>query len=160
MPPESLDRALGFVLHDVARLLRKRFDQKARGLGLTRAQWSVLAHLSRHQGINQNALAEILEVEPITLARQIDRLEKSGLVERRAVPGDRRMRIPLLTARALPIIEQMRALGLETRNEAMSGLSQESRDMLIDMLLAIKANLSDRGLRAGNGERTAGQTDG
>ncbi|MBM3599747.1 MAG: MarR family transcriptional regulator [Alphaproteobacteria bacterium] len=151
MPPESLDRALGFVLHDVARLLRRRFDHKAkaRKLGLTRAQFSVLAHMARHRDINQNALAEILEVKPITLARLLDKLERQGFIKRRAQPGDRRVRIPQLTAKALPYIEKMRALGLETRNEAMAGLTQQQRDTLIDTLLAVKANLSERSARNG-----------
>jgi MarR family transcriptional regulator, transcriptional regulator for hemolysin len=77
------DRNLGFILHDAARLLRKRFEQKARGLGLTRSQWQVLAHLARHEGIHQGALAEILELEPITLVRILDRLQAAGLIERR-----------------------------------------------------------------------------
>jgi DNA-binding MarR family transcriptional regulator len=77
---------LGFVLHDVARLLRKRFEQRVRGFGLTRSQWQVLVHLAQHEGINQVGLAEILEIEPITLLRILDRLEAAGLVERRTPP--------------------------------------------------------------------------
>jgi DNA-binding MarR family transcriptional regulator len=147
MPPfapfPDLDRTLGFVLHDVARLLRKRFEQRARGLGLTRSQWSVLAHLVRHEGINQAALAEILEVEPITLARLIDRLEAAEWVERRSDPRDRRARRLFLTEKAQPVLAEMWVLGRETREEAMAGLSPESRDHLIEMLLRIKTNLSD-----------------
>src|ERR1051326_4378504 len=74
MSDKALDLTFGFVLHDIARLMRKRFDQRARGLGLTRAQWQVLAHLARHEGINQAGLAEILEIEAITLGRLIDRM--------------------------------------------------------------------------------------
>ena len=87
---ELPERNLGFLLHDVARLMRKRFEQNARGLGLTRSQCSVLAHLARNEGIQQGGLAEILEVEPITLTRILDRLEEAELVERRAHPTDRR----------------------------------------------------------------------
>jgi len=144
MPTENPDRHLGFILHDVARLLRKRFDQRARVLGLSRAQWSVLAHLSRNEGIRQNALAEILEVEPITLARQIDRLEESALVERRADPTDRRARLLHLRREAHPLLEQMRVLGAETREDALCGISPERRDELIETLLEIKRNLSSR----------------
>ena len=79
--PDNLDRHLGFLLHDVARLLRKRFEQKARGMGLTRAQWQVLAHLARREGIHQGGLADILDIEPITLVRILDRLEAASLVE-------------------------------------------------------------------------------
>src|SRR5436190_20361761 len=109
MTPESFDRHLGFLLHDVARLLRTRFDQRARALGLTRAQWSVLAHLSRQEGLNQSALADVLEVEPITLARLLDRLEAARLVERRPDPADRRARLLYLTAPARPLLDDMRA---------------------------------------------------
>jgi MarR family transcriptional regulator, transcriptional regulator for hemolysin len=149
MPSESLDRNLGFLLHDVARLLRKRFDQRARTLGLTRAQWSVLAHLARSEGINQAALAETLEIEPITLVRLLDRLEAAEWVERRPDPNDRRARLLYLKDKARPVLEQMRALGAATREEAMAGLSDATRRRLIETLLAIKANLSTQ---------TAGET--
>src|SRR3954447_25460282 len=103
MRVDTPDRHLGFLLHDVARLLRTRFDQRARVLGLSRAQWSVLAHLSRNEGIRQNALADILEVEPITLARLLDRLEESGMVERRVDPNDRRARRLFVCPAAPPL---------------------------------------------------------
>jgi len=143
MPTKTLDRHLGFLLHDVARLLRKRFDQRARALGLTRAQWSVLAHLARQEGINQSALADVLDIEPITLVRLLDRLEAAGWVERRPDPNDRRARLLYLTEKAHPVLERLWALGAETREEAMAGLSTEARERLIDTLLAIKANLSE-----------------
>jgi MarR family transcriptional regulator for hemolysin len=144
MPADTPDRHLGFLLHDVARLLRKRFDQRARALGLSRAQWSVLAHLSRNEGIRQAALADILEVEPITLARLLDRLEEGGLVERRADPTDRRARLLYLRSPAHPILEQMRVLGAETREEALAGISSERREALIETLIEMKRNISSR----------------
>ena len=82
--------SLGFLISDVSRLMRRRFDERARQLGATRAQWRTLTMLSRNEGLNQGALADLLEVEPITLCRMIDRLEESGLVERRRDPADRR----------------------------------------------------------------------
>src|SRR5207302_9486649 len=90
MTRHELDSSFGFLLHDIARLMRKRFDQRARNLNLTRAQWQVVAHLARHEGINQAGLAEIIEIEPITLGRLIDRMEEAGWVERRPNPSDRR----------------------------------------------------------------------
>src|SRR3546814_15306831 len=103
-------RTLGFLLHDAARLLRKRFEQKARahGSNLTRAQWSVLAHLSRQEGVNQTTLADTLDVEPITVARLVDKLEQLGLIERRADPGDRRARLLYLQPAAAPLLAEMR----------------------------------------------------
>src|SRR5258706_7147782 len=100
MTRHELDSSFGFLLHDIARLMRKRFDQRARSLNLTRAQWQVLAHLARHEGINQAGLAEILEIEPITLRRLIDRIAESGSVERRTHPSDPRGRPLYLTAKA------------------------------------------------------------
>ena len=138
----SPERSLGFLLHDVSRLLRRRFDGRARTIGLTRAQWSVLAHLSRYEGINQTALADILEIEPITLVHQLDRLEAAGWIERRLDPQDRRVRLLYLTDRGRPILERMHELGAETRAEAVAGLSAAEQDALIDTLLRIKANLS------------------
>src|SRR5258708_25213691 len=87
MTQPSLDRSFGVLLHDIARLLRKRYEQRARPLGLTRAQWQVLAHLQRHEGINQSGLAELLEIEPITIARLVDRMEEAGLVAPRPGPA-------------------------------------------------------------------------
>jgi MarR family transcriptional regulator, transcriptional regulator for hemolysin len=148
MPNKELDVSFGFLLHDIARLMRKRFDQRARGLGLTRAQWQVLAHLARHEGINQAGLAEILEIEPITLGRLIDRMEESLWVERRPDPGDRRARLLYMTAKARPVFDRMRALGETVRAEALSGLSQAERDQLMAMLAAVRSNLSDRSTTA------------
>src|SRR5258705_1823001 len=81
---------LGFRLHDVARLLRKRFEQNARGSRLTRSQWQVLAYLAQNEGINQSGLADLLEIEPITLGRIVDKLQTLALIERHPHPSDRR----------------------------------------------------------------------
>ncbi|MFC3676545.1 MarR family winged helix-turn-helix transcriptional regulator [Ferrovibrio xuzhouensis] len=146
MPQDLPYRTLGFLLHDAARLLRKRFEQKARahGSNLTRAQWSVLAHLSRQEGINQTTLADILDVEPITVARLVDKLEQLGLIERRADPGDRRARLLYLQPAAAPLLAEMREVGAAAREDAMRGLSPEQREQLIEMLLLIKNNLAER----------------
>jgi MarR family transcriptional regulator for hemolysin len=140
--PDTPDRNLGFLLHDAARLLRKRFEQKARSLGLTRSQWQVLAHLARHEGIHQGALAEILEIEPITLVRILDRLQVAELIERRPHPTDRRVRLLFLTELAHPILDTMRELGAETRKEALAGVSAADQERLIEILLAMRANLT------------------
>src|SRR5258705_13669945 len=87
---ESNAPTLGFLLHDVARLLRRRFEQNARDSGLTRSQWQVLAYLANNEGINQSGLADLLEIEPITLGRIIDKLQVRGLIERHPDPSDRR----------------------------------------------------------------------
>ena len=150
MTHSPLDRSFGFLLHDIARLVRKRYEQRARPLGLTRAQWQVLAYLQRHEGINQSGLAELLELEPITIARLLDRMEEAELVERRADPADRRARRLFLTERARPMLERGRALGDEVRTEAFAGLDAAERKSLLDMLLRVRTNLSEkRGGEAG-----------
>jgi DNA-binding MarR family transcriptional regulator len=132
---------ISFVLHDVARLLRKRFEQRSRLSGLTRAQWQVLAYLERNEGINQAGLAELMEIMPITLARLLDKMEERGLVERRQHPTDRRAWLLYLTPKAYPLLEVMRGMGQDTRNEAFAGLSQEEQAKLLATLCQIKTNL-------------------
>lgn len=138
---EKPEKSLGFLLHDVARLLRKRFEQKARGLGLTRSQWQILAHLADNDGIQQGMLAELLELEPITLVRILDRLEQSDLVERRAHPHDRRAWQLYLKSKAHPLLKQMRAIGMDTKAEALVGLSDADQDRLTTILSTMKTNL-------------------
>jgi MarR family transcriptional regulator for hemolysin len=137
------ERSFGFLLHDISRLMRKRFERRARTIGLTRAQWSVLANVARKEGINQTALAEILEIEPITLVRQIDRLEAAGWIERRLDPTDRRVRLLYLTESAQPILERMRELGAATKAETLASLTPAQQEALIDTLIGIKATLSN-----------------
>lgn len=138
-----LTRSLGFLLGDVSRLMRKRFDMRAAELGLTRAQWRVLARLRRREGINQKELAELLEIENITLTRHIDRLEAKGWVERRRDPSDRRAWNLYLNQEVRQILDKMRKLSEITRNEAMDGIPAERREELVDMLIHIKTNLVD-----------------
>jgi DNA-binding MarR family transcriptional regulator len=133
---------MGFLLHDVARLLRRRFEQHARDSGLTRSQWQVLAYLSQNEGINQAGLAELLDVQPITLARIVDRLEELGLIERHPDPADRRVWILHLTPAARPQLVQMRKLGDITRGEALAGVSEADRTRLLATLQVLKANLT------------------
>lgn len=133
---------LGFLLHDVARLMRKRFEQHARGLGLTRSQWQALAYLSRNEGISQTGLADLLDVEPITLSRIVDRLVETGLVERIPHATDRRVWRLRLTDAARPKLKQVRELGEKTRCETLAGVSDIDRERLIRTLGAMRSNLS------------------
>ena len=134
-------QTLGFILNDTARLLRKRFEQRARGLGPTRAQWQVLSYLARNEGIQQSALADILEVEPITLGRILDRLEAAELIQRRRHPADRRAWLLHLEPKAHELIAQMFVVGDATRAEALDGVSEEDRIVLTRILAKMKANL-------------------
>ena len=134
---------LSFVLHDVARLLKKRLEQLFRGSGLTRSQWQVLAYLAQNEGINQKGLAELLEIEPITLGRIVDKLEAMGLIERHPHPTDRRTWLLHLTPAARPKLEQVRELGEVIRGEALAGVSEIDRQHLLKTLQALKANLTE-----------------
>src|SRR5579871_1458206 len=104
-------RTVGFLVHDVARLWGKRFDQRARSLGLNRAQCKLLGYLVRNEGIHQSGLAELLEVEPITMVRLLDRMQEAGWVERRADPADRRVYRLYLAAKAKPIFSAVQEIG-------------------------------------------------
>lgn len=136
------DRTLGFLMHDVARLLRKRFEQNARGSGLTRSQWQVLAYLERNEGIQQGALADLLEIEPITLGRIVDKLQALGLVERMPHQSDRRVWLLRLTAKAKPKLAELKVLGDRTRGEALATISETDRERLLTLLTTLKSNLA------------------
>lgn len=143
MPKDDIGQSLGFLLNDVSRMMRKRFDERARDLGLTRAQWRVLGHLRRYEGMTQSSLAEILEVENVTLGRHIDRLEDAGWVERRRDPSDRRVWRLHLATKSRPIIDRLNELSAEVREYAMNGFSRQDKDRLIETLLAMKNNLAE-----------------
>jgi MarR family transcriptional regulator, transcriptional regulator for hemolysin len=133
---------LAFLLHDVARLLKKRLEQNSRGSGLTRSQWQILAYLAQNEGINQKGLAELLEIEPITLGRIVDKLETLGLIERHPHPTDRRTWLLHLVEAARPKLEQIRELGDVTHEEALAGVSEDDRQHLLKTLQALKENLT------------------
>ena len=134
---------LGFLLHEVARLLRKRFEQISRESGLTRSQWQALAYLAQNEGINQNGLAELLDVEPITLSRILDRLQACDLIERHPDPSDRRIRILRLAPKARVKLFQARELGEIARKEALAGLSEAEGLRLLETLKVLKFNLAE-----------------
>lgn len=130
-----------FLLSDAARLMRKRFEQNARELGLTRAQWQALAYLARNEGVSQCVLADMLDIEPITLGRTVDRLEAQGLVERRPHDTDRRAWRLFLRDAALPLLEAMAPISECTRLEALAGVNEADRAALMRVLEATRANL-------------------
>jgi MarR family transcriptional regulator, transcriptional regulator for hemolysin len=131
----------GFLLHEVSRLMRKRFEQNARDFGLTRAQWQTLAYLRHMEGCSQKELAELLEIEPITLGRILDRLQEAGLVERRADERDRRSWRLYLAGGASALLEKMCDVWQVTRSEATRGLSEEELARFAGVLMQIKVNL-------------------
>lgn len=138
---EDLSRNFGFILHDVARLLRTTYDRRMKALGLTRSQWWVLTHLYRNDGVTQSELADILEIEKPTLGRLLDRLESNGWVRREEHSGDRRAKRVFLTDEVEPAMKAMRTAAAEMRRDALAGLTTEQQSQFVDALLMIKANL-------------------
>lgn len=142
---------LGFLLGDAARLLRRSFDARAKTMGVTRPQWRVLALLKRFNGSTQVTMADMLDVEPITLARMVDRLQEAGLVERRADPTDRRAWRLHLTSKGEQIIEALRPTALALFDDALAGLDASQRVELESMLNVIRANLTRKPFEVSHG---------
>jgi len=143
------DRSFGFLLYDAARLIRRDFERRVRAIGLSRTQWAALAHLRRNEGCNQSTLADFLEVEPITLARLLERMESAGWIERRPDPHDRRARLIFLTPKARPVIDEISALAVQSSEVALNGIAPEDREKMIDLLTQVRANLSRSGPTGG-----------
>jgi DNA-binding MarR family transcriptional regulator len=138
---EDLSRNYGFLINDVARLMRTTYDRRVRELGLTRSQWWVLTLLFRNDGVTQSELAELLEIEKPTLGRLLDRLEAKGWVRREPDSRDRRAWRVHLTDAVEPAMRKLRKVAAELRSDALAGLSAQERERFIDTLLAVKANL-------------------
>ena len=131
----------GFLIHDVARLLRRNFNRHVQSFGMTQEQCRVILHLSRHEGIQQVDLADLLEIKPITLARLLDKLQESGLIERRRNPDDRRAFRLYLTGSAHPVVQRIMTIGAATRADANRDISTADLEKLFSVLSHLKANL-------------------
>lgn len=151
----DLDHSFGFLVNDVARLFGRRFSHNGKRLGLTRAQCRTLGYLVRNEGINQAGLADLLEIRPMTLVRQIDRMEEAGWIERRPDPADRRARRLYLTGKARPILGRIWNVANETRDEALARLTPDEADQLVDLLSRVQETLSERLPLDGNRKTTA-----
>ena len=136
------NRQLGFLLKDVTRRYTRRFEERAQALALTLAQCRVLIYLQAHEGVSQKRLAELTEVDPMTLVRILDRMESDGWVQRRFDPADRRAHALWLTPQAGPVLEHIGRLIAETRAEALQGLANEERATLLALLERVHSNLS------------------
>jgi len=139
--PRSLNREFAFMLNDVARMLRTYADHRAAQFGITRAQWVVLVRLDRSEGMKQSELAEMLELQPISLTRLLDKLCDSGLIERRADPVDRRAKRLFLTPAARPLLEKLGELGEDLMATALAGVERESVERMVAQLGVVKENL-------------------
>jgi MarR family transcriptional regulator for hemolysin len=143
VPKTPIEREIAFNISDVARLLRTYADQRAREFGMTRAQWAVLARVERSEGLKQCELAEVLDLQPITLTRLIDRLCDGGLIERRSDPDDRRAKRLYLTPAARPVLDGLTRLGKDMMATVLAGIEPTAIDQLLAHLLTLKTNLRD-----------------
>ena len=134
-------REIAFTIMDVARLLKTYADQRARQFGISRAQWAVLVRLARTEGLKQSELAEMLDLQPISLTRLLDRLAANGLIERRPDPNDRRANRLYVTPAAHPLLEELAALGTDMMETVLDGLDDKASVRLLRDLAAIKNNL-------------------
>ena len=141
--PIDLSRSFGFLVHDVARLMRRAFDRRVRHLGLTRSQWFVVAHLYRTDGQTQRDLADELDMQRAPLSKLLDRLESGGWVERRADPDDRRANRVHITKKINSLMIEGVAVGEKLTNEIFSGVDDDSREYFLTILAQAKSNLSD-----------------
>ena len=135
------DLSFGYLLNDVTLLFRKHFDRRAVKFGLTRAQWRATKMLYHREGMRQNELAEMLEMEPIAVGRVIDRLQAAGFVERRADPRDRRAWRLYVTDQAHDVVDDMERIALELRGEATRGIGYDEMKRCLAVMERIKANL-------------------
>lgn len=142
-----------FEINETARAIRRAFDQRAATLGVTRAQWRVLARLKREPGLRQVELAERLDMEPITLCRIVDRLEDAGLVARKPDPTDRRAWKLELTDKATPLVKRLRGLAHELAEVAMEGITKAEFRALEQKLAAIRENVARSGEQRGKALR-------
>jgi DNA-binding MarR family transcriptional regulator len=139
---QDIERDFLFLIYDVAQLVRRQADQRARAYGMTRAQWAVLARLEREPGITQSQLANLTDVEPITIGRLVDRLEANGLIERTPDPDDRRIWRLRLTLKTAAILKRIAAFRRELHTEMAEGLDEASLAALVDCLQQMRLNLT------------------
>ena len=132
---------LGFLMHDASRMLRRRFETRGQQYGLSSAQWRLLVHLGREGSASQARIAELLEIEPISVSRLVDRMEQAGWVERGSDPNDRRVRLLQPSRKAREAFEEVLAIAGEIYDRALEGLSAEEREVLMRSLTTIVANL-------------------
>jgi len=149
-------RRFGFLLRDVTRLYVGRFEQHAASLGLTLEQCKALVHLADHEGVSQVRLAELTDLEPMTLVRILDRMEAEGWLERRGDPRDRRVHCLYLTAKAKPLLDDIRRLIDLTWGEAVAGIPRRHSDLLVELLDAVRSNFMSLAPVPAAGSKKAG----
>ncbi len=155
MPSQPIKREFAFTIMDVARLLKTYADQRARQFGISRAQWAVLIRIDRNEGLKQSELADMLDLQPITLTRLLDRLADNELIERRADPNDRRANRLYLKPAAKPLLERLSDLGADMMETVLDGLPQSAIERTLKELGLVKDNLRSAIARNANHPQAA-----
>jgi len=155
MPSATPQREIAFTIMDVARLLKTYADQRARQFGISRAQWAVLIRIDRHEGLKQSELAEMLDLQPISLTRLLDRLAENDLIERRADPNDRRANRLYLRPAAKPLLGRLAELGADMMQTVLDGLSPATVERMLKELVLVKDNLRSAIARNAHPQQTA-----
>jgi MarR family transcriptional regulator, transcriptional regulator for hemolysin len=139
---EGFDRKhFGYVIHDLAKKMKRCFDGEAQAHGLTLPQWRVIGQLSLNDGLSQSALAGLIEADPMTVSGLVDRLESKGLVERTSDPNDSRAKIVLITDRARAMVVEMRKVAEQVYAHAFDGIAPDERETALKVLQQMSANL-------------------
>lgn len=133
---------LGFLIHNVGQLMRRRFEKRGAAYGLSAAQFRALVRVSKEEGISQARLAELLEIEPISVSRLLDRMEEGGWIERRFEPTDRRVRTIWPTQKSRAAYGEIKAVAGDVYEEALKGLSLSERTVLLHGLELMASNLA------------------
>ena len=155
MPKQPINREFAFTIMDVARMLRTYADQRARQFGVSRAQWAVLVRIDRSPGLKQSELAEILDLQPITLTRLLDRLADNDLIERKPDPNDRRANRLYVTPAAKPMLDQLNVLGADMMETALEGLDAQTVERTLRQIDTVKDNLRRAISRSSTQQQTA-----
>jgi DNA-binding MarR family transcriptional regulator len=132
----------GYTISELQRLLRRVFDRRAAGLGLTRAQWLALSRIGRAEGLTQSELAQDLDLEPIAVGRVVDRLEAAGFIERRADPGDRRCWRLHLAPKSDAVMEEMKVIAATLRDDILAGVDPDDFATTLRVLGMVKETLN------------------
>lgn len=144
MPATSVKTQLGYLVHEVARLLRRNFENEARGHGITLAQWRALAQIAHNDSLSQRAIAELTDADPMTVSGVLDRLEKRGLIERFPDPADSRAKLARLTPQGADLVARAKEVGLRMYEDALAGVSAEEQAMVESILSRMRDNLTGR----------------
>jgi DNA-binding MarR family transcriptional regulator len=132
----------GFTIAELQRLMRRVYDRRAAGLGLTRAQWLALSRIGRAEGLTQADLAQQLDLDAIAVGRVVDRLEAAGFVERRADPGDRRCWRLHLAPKSDAVMADMKLIADRLRDDILDGVDPEEFATTLRVLGKVRETLN------------------